>query len=298
LKSAILRPVPEFAWEPFKLEFFPLIGTGASTVRVSWEWLRASLQPATVRGLVMIAACWTAILYVMSVEREKTLEGAIQQSESLVRLLEIDTAQTLSGIDRTLLLLRNAYEADPNRFDLRSWTERAAGTGDLTIQSSIFGPDGFMRATTTDYKGPPLYVGDREHFLVHVDAGGDKLFISKPVVGRASGKLSIQLSRGIRGPDGKFDGIIIASLDPDFIEKFYETVDLGSDGSVVLRNLDGVILAARGRSGVTAVLRDALTRRRRDIIGAAARSTAWTGWSDTGCSSSILSLGRSAGLKA
>jgi hypothetical protein len=96
---------------------------------------------------------------------------------------------------------------------LRNWTERAAVIGNLTIQSSVFGPDGFMRATTTDYQGPPVYVGDREHFLVHVNAGADKLFICKPVMGRASGKLSIQLSRRIRKPDGQFDGVVVASLD-------------------------------------------------------------------------------------
>jgi diguanylate cyclase (GGDEF)-like protein len=238
-----------------------------SVGRGSTALLRASLQPATLLGLTMIAACWIAVAFVMSIERGKTLEGAIQQSESLVRLFEKDTAQTISGIDRTLLLLRKAFEADPTHFDLRNWTERTAVIGDLTIQSSIFGPDGFMRATTTGYKGPPLYVGDREHFLAHVNAGTDELFISKPVVGRASGKLSIQLSRRLRAQDGRFDGIIIASLDPNFIQKFYDTVDLGSHGSVVLRNLDGVILAARGvpdsmvgRPGVTPVLRDALAR--------------------------------------
>jgi hypothetical protein len=38
------------------------------------------------------------VAFVMSIEREKTLEGAIQQSESLVRLFENDIAQTLSGL--------------------------------------------------------------------------------------------------------------------------------------------------------------------------------------------------------
>src|SRR6266403_1802216 len=109
----------------------------------------------------------------MSIERVKTLEGAIQETEHLVRLFEETTVQTLLGIDRTLLLLRRGYEADPGNFDLRNWADRTELVGDLTIQISIIGPDGLMKATTTDYRGQPLYLGDREHFLVHVDATTD-----------------------------------------------------------------------------------------------------------------------------
>jgi hypothetical protein len=193
--------------------------------------------------------------------------GAIQQSESLARLFEENTFQTLLGIDRTLLLLRNGYEADPGHFDLRNFADRTAVIDNLTLQVSIVGPDGFMRATTTDYSGPPLYIGDREHFRAQAgDSGTDKLFISKPVMGRASSRWSIQLSRPLRGPDGGFGGIIIASLDPDYIQEFYNAV-VRLHGSVILRNLDGVILAARGVSGSTIgrvvmpqVLRDALAR--------------------------------------
>ena len=78
--------------------------------RIFYRWLRASLQPTTLFGLMMIAACWIAVTFLMSIERGKTLEGAIQQSESLVRLFEENTEQTLLGIDRTLLLLRKGFE--------------------------------------------------------------------------------------------------------------------------------------------------------------------------------------------
>jgi hypothetical protein len=105
-----------------------------------------------------------------------------------------------------------------------------------------------MGPTTTDYSGPPLYLGDREHFRFHIDAGADRLFISKPVMGRASGKLSIQLSRRIRKQGGGFGGVIIASLDPGFCQNFYDSAALGSNGSFVLRNIDGAILAAHGLS--------------------------------------------------
>ena len=54
----------------------------------------AAFGPATLFGLSMIVACWIGTAFVMSIERGKILEGAIQQSENLVRLFEENTVQT------------------------------------------------------------------------------------------------------------------------------------------------------------------------------------------------------------
>jgi two-component system, sensor histidine kinase len=179
-------------------------------------WLRASLQPATLFGLTMIAACWIGVAFVMSVERDKVLEGAVQQSENLVRLFEENTVQTFERFDQILLLLRKSIEDDPDQFNLRDWAERTALVGNLTVQLALIGADGYQIATTADYTGPPLYLGDREHFRAHVDGVADRLFISKPVLGRSSGRLSIQFSRRVRTPSGGFGGVIVISVDPNF----------------------------------------------------------------------------------
>src|SRR5277367_2870171 len=95
-------------------------------------WLRASLQPATLFGLALIAACWIGLTFLMSIERAKVVEGAIQQSDNLVRLFEENTVQTFERFDRTILLLRKSIEDDPEHFDLREWAERTSLVGDLT----------------------------------------------------------------------------------------------------------------------------------------------------------------------
>jgi diguanylate cyclase (GGDEF)-like protein/PAS domain S-box-containing protein len=194
------------------------------------------------RGLLFVAA------FVLSVEHEKTIEGALKQSEGLVTLFEQDTVGVLERIDRTLLFLRKSFEDDPSQFDLRAWATQTALISGETLQLTLIGRDGFQAASTTDYRGSPLYLGDREHFRTQLDPTVDKLFISEPVLGRVSGKMSLQFSRRLRGPDGVFAGVIVISIDPNFIERFYRTMDLGANGTVVLRNVDGVILAAQGFS--------------------------------------------------
>ena len=212
-------------------------------------WLRASLHSASFAGLILIAACWFVAAFVSSIEHEKAIEGALKQTEGLVRLFEQNTIELLERFDRTLLLLRKSFEDDPVHFDLRSWAGRTALVGDETLQISLIGADGFVVATTTNYRGPPVYVGDRVHFRKQLDLRDDNLYISEPVLGRTSGKWSLQFTRRIHAPDGGFGGIVVISIDPNFIARFYRAVDIGKKGSIVLRNPDGIILAAQGISG-------------------------------------------------
>ena len=219
------------------------------TVRGKYRaWLSASLHASTLAGLVLIAACWLVATFVSSVEHDKTLEGALKQSDALVRLFEQNTADILARYDRTLLLLRKGYEDDPTHFDLRGWVNRTELVDNETLQLSLIGVDGHQIASTRDHSGTSAYFGDRTYFQTQLDRGTDELFISEPIVGRGSGKLSLKLSRRLRGPDGGFSGVIVISIDPHFIGKFYQTVDLGTNGSIVLRNLDGLIIAAQGLS--------------------------------------------------
>ncbi|MGA2292977.1 PAS-domain containing protein, partial [Bradyrhizobium sp.] len=199
-------------------------------------------------GLILIAACWLVAAFVSSVEREKTIEGMVKQSDGMVRLFEEYTVEIVERLDRTLLLLRKSYEDDPGHFDLRSWSARTELVGDETHQIALIGANGYRVTSTTDYQGPPTYVGDREYFRTQLDQASDKLFISEPVVGRVTGKVSLQFSRRVRAPGGGFGGVILISINPNFIGRFYRAVDLGEKGSIVLRNLDGVIIAAQGLS--------------------------------------------------
>src|SRR6478752_1828614 len=203
------------------------------------SWLRHLLQPASMFGVAIIAVFWIGLTYLLSVEHAKTLDTAIQHGNSAARLFEETTTRLLKDTDRKLLFLRLAYEEDPKHFDLRNWAERISLIGDLTIQAALIGPDGYMISSTAAPAGASLYLGDREHFRVHVDGKADELHIGKPVMGRASGKLSIQLSRRLRQPDGSFGGVIVASIDPGFAEQFYRSINLGARGGINLRGLDG-----------------------------------------------------------
>ena len=51
--------------------------------------------------------------------------------------------------------------------------------------------------------------------------------MSKPVIGRISGKWSVQFSRRFSNADGTFAGVVVASLNPEHLTKFYDQIDFG-----------------------------------------------------------------------
>jgi diguanylate cyclase (GGDEF)-like protein len=209
------------------------------------SWLRASLQGTTILGVAMIALLWNSIGYHRDVARQAALDAARLTTDNLALTFEEQMLRTIRGIDSTLLVLRAVYEKYPATFDLAEWTWHAGIVSDVVFQYSFIDRNGFLKATST---GPvsPIDLRDREHFRVHVDSEHDEVFISPPLVARLHGKPLIQLSRRILTNNGTFDGVITASLNPARLAKFYETIDIGKDGSISVVGLDGYVRASRG----------------------------------------------------
>jgi methyl-accepting chemotaxis protein len=210
-----------------------------------FQWLRTCLQPAVIFGVVILGACWIGLNYQLSAERARAIDSAIARGDSLARLFEQATVRIFKSADRTLLYLRQSHQSDPVHFDLSSLAKQIAVISDVATDVGFIDPDGYLR-TRTGYVGPPINLEDREHFRFQVNSTADQLFISEPILLRSNNRLMIQVTRKVLNSDGRFAGVIVASVDPSFIEQFYRTLELGDYASVSVRGLDGVLRAAFG----------------------------------------------------
>jgi diguanylate cyclase (GGDEF)-like protein/PAS domain S-box-containing protein len=114
------------------------------------------------------------------------------------------------------------------------------------VQVSIAGPNGtLVWAVTPGSAG--VSVADREHIRVHLNGTHSGLFVSAPLVGRTTGRWSIQLSQSIYRSSGAFAGISIVSIDPIVLSRALGDAGEASGELVVVRRLSDGALVARSR---------------------------------------------------
>jgi diguanylate cyclase (GGDEF)-like protein len=207
-------------------------------------------RSSAIFGVVIIMMLWAAAFLKYSQDARGDLKDAEHTNLSFAMVFEENVLRSIDELDNMLFYLRRNVEA---RKDQTSYSEILHDTdipGDIIVQVSIIDANGIMRASSAGPQpSPPLDLSDREHYRAQLNSAEDRLFISRPVIGRVSGKWSVQLSRRFRNADGSFGGVIVASLDPEHFTKFYNRVDLASSGSIALIGEDGIVRSAGGRSG-------------------------------------------------
>jgi diguanylate cyclase (GGDEF)-like protein len=208
--------------------------------------LRHLRNPVVIFGVVIVLLCWVGACLQVTADRGEASRVAVERGDTAARLFEKDTVSLLKGIDTIMLLLRQAYEDDPKRFDMIGLARRAGLGSDVPTEISLVTSDGYLTQRTTGDLPAPIYLGDRLHFQAQVDAKRDELFIGTPIVQRTTGQPAIQVSRRLRAADGSFAGILSGQVDPRFVEQFSRTLKLGPGSNISLRGSDGIFRASYG----------------------------------------------------
>lgn len=108
----------------------------------------------------------------------------------------------------------------------------------------VYGPDG--KWLTSSLPRPMQGNNfDREYFQYHLLHPGRGTHVGVPVRSRSTGAWILPLSRRIDGPDGKFAGVALATLNLAWFGRFYESFDVGKKGTILLALDDGTLIYRR-----------------------------------------------------
>ena len=205
--------------------------------------LRPHFRGVWIIAATLCTAVWGGVAFYLDFDKKESLHAVANQAEIHAKLLEEHTARTIRVLDQTTLIIKAEFEHERARFDLQRYA-----------RAGIFLDNFFNLIATADETGqtrqiipflPTSNIKDRAHFAIHVAEDSGKLFVSKPVLGRSSGKWSLQFTRRLNKPDGSFGGIVICSLDPGYFTEFYKSVNLGAGSETALIGTDGIIRARR-----------------------------------------------------
>lgn len=195
-------------------------------------------------GIFLLCFFWIGLHYKIQSERQVGINHAVEETSSLARAFEEYTLRTIKSADDAVLFLKYQFEKDGRSIDIPRYIRDGMFYGEPFVQLCIINERGDLAATSiVPYK--PAKLGDREHFRVHQARDNGRLFISVPVLGRVSGKWSLQMTQHINRPDGSFGGVAVVSVDPRCFTRFYRQVDLGKNSVIALIGRDGILRERR-----------------------------------------------------
>jgi signal transduction histidine kinase/BarA-like signal transduction histidine kinase len=210
----------------------PMIGRLAASAKVRvGVWLVLSL-----------AVIWSMAIYDLQRSLDSESHSAEQVAIFQAQAFAENARSTIKRINEITLDLRPHWVNNRQGFSELIQT-RQEHSADIAFQVAIIGADGHMDYSNLATTSERVYLGEREHFRVHLNAvGADRLFISKPVLGKVSGKWSIQFTRPILDKT-RFAGVLVVSVSPTAFAEFSQKNAFGFDKISTMVADGGVIMA-------------------------------------------------------
>jgi len=187
-------------------------------------------------------------------------------------VVEENVLRSIGEIDKALLYMRRSIETRKDSTDFSTIVNTTDVLSEIIVQMAVIDARGVMQASNAGpLTVPPPDVSDQEYYRAHLGTTEDNLYISTPMVDR-DGQWSIQVTRRFLNADGSFAGVVVGSLNPAHLTRFYDSIDFGASPSISLIGTDGVVQSSGGSLAfavgrdLTGTQRFALMRRGANIV--------------------------------
>lgn len=212
------------------------------------------MSPGSLSAPLLLSAALLASLGVgfvgiriLADSREATVHLAETRSRNLANSADQNITAMLNRIDHTLLSVAGSIERDLDSGGL----DTARMKHILAFEEKYLPEAVAIRVTNSDgtvildnpYYDLRLNLADSPFFSYlrdHAEAG---LFVAKPIQGLFTRKWAIPRARRYILPDGRFGGVVVASVPLEQFEDALSGYDVGPGGLRTLRDIDGGFIA-------------------------------------------------------
>lgn len=178
--------------------------------------------------------------------RADTIREAKQKLRIANLTLEQNIVRTLDSLDLALQATQSAF-ATPGLSAMDPAVRRAI------LFNGAIGVPGVLGVTVHDATGAPIEssrrevhlanVADRSYFRALAANPGLSMYISEPIVLRATQTWGISAARRLSNPDGSFAGVLSAAIELTYFDDQFSALDLGPDAAITLSTTDGEVIA-------------------------------------------------------
>ncbi|TFZ02291.1 PAS domain S-box protein [Ramlibacter henchirensis] len=194
---------------------------------------------AAVSGVLLATALWLL--------RGEAVRWGEQITTALARVITEQTVRSIQAVDQRL-------QSAEHRLHDAAEEGRLEGSGGDTLLRTELKDLPYVRALwVTDAEGSVIHHSegasgkptgrDREYFLAPRAASGlPTAYVSATIRSRATGRLQMTVSRALRDEAGRFQGVIVAAIEPTYFQSVWSGLDVGSGGVVSLLHRNGQLL--------------------------------------------------------
>lgn len=200
--------------------------------------------------LLLLAGIWIAIVSFLLWDHRQEIDSGQRQSATLSESLAAHAEQVLLDAERLSHVIEREVRIHGINTSLQHFLPGNGLSEQPILQLALVDLNGILQSSSLK-EFEPIDLSDREHIQVHLKGQVKGLFISTPVIGRASGRLSVQLSRRLTGHAGELLGVLVISIDPVQLTERYRKLDIGTRGLIALIGTnDRIIRMVRSREHI------------------------------------------------
>lgn len=214
--------------------------TRRRNLKIGFVWASACL--------FLIGLVWLAAAIKIESDEQQLIQKLRFDTEQRARNHAEQLLRTISQIDQLSISIKYQWERHGVPNDLEEQFRR--GLYRESMFPVAIDANGYALTNTRNLKRG-TYMGDVDFFKRTRDSDGAMLMISPPAEGRGGleGKQVIRFTRRIDKADGSFGGVVLITVQVDYLLAFPDVANLPAGDFVSARFIDGTVLGTRSGAG-------------------------------------------------
>ncbi len=227
-------------------------GTGKLWHSPNLQWVAALWSPRQSAWILSLTGAFAATLAGMFFwmawhSRQIVVADTYNSSSNLALSVEQFVGRTMETVDLTLRVVVEEIGAGAAITPQEIQTllrERVRQSPALTTLL-VTGPDGHVRFSSVRLPPRSVNLANKDYFVSARDSAALQLSVGASLMPGEHGRQVIFVSRRFNRTDGKSAGVVIATLNPDYVQRFFSTLHVGQDDIIALDRIDGTLLVGR-----------------------------------------------------